>query len=419
MALRNKFNWPWPESVLNGPAHESPNGVYDFDIVPPYNHQAYALIGICATLTAVGAILRLYAKIWISRKFYVEDYLALFVLVPYFVFIWSFVAYIQGGGLFVHQWNIRVGNMLDLAVYLFIFTVLDPIIVIPMKAAILLEWMRIFIPRSVRNRYFWVAWFLIGFNTIFYIIAGFLVIYAVQPVPRNYNVLLPGTTPFNRMDIEILATVVNLFIDVGIFLLPQPIIWGLMLSKGRKIGLALMFSLGLLSIACAAGRLHAQIHMEYPWPVIGDTSWFVSPLWLWWMAEMTSIHILLVAPSLPRAFAGQGILGRFITSLRSWTRTSSKSSKSREGGFKSWPRTIGSGGKAGRAQRLEDEDGTVMGLSDLKYMQDSTRSDARSANLSQSNMIRKTVEVEQDEETASKISLDPVQKRQHPWSGGV
>lgn len=73
MALRNKFNWPWPESVLNGPAHESPNGVYDFDIVPPYNHQAYALIGICATLTAVGAILRLYAKIWISRKFYVED----------------------------------------------------------------------------------------------------------------------------------------------------------------------------------------------------------------------------------------------------------------------------------------------------------------------------------------------------------
>lgn len=329
------------------------------------------------------------------------------------------------------------------AQYLFIFTVLDPIIVIPMKAAILLEWMRIFIPRSVRNRYFWVAWFLIGFNTIFYIIAGFLVIYAVQPVPRNYNVLLPGTTPFNRMDIEILATVVNLFIDVGIFLLPQPIIWGLMLSKGRKIGLALMFSLGLLfvfhplprrpqtpdaltkvfaparSIACAAGRLHAQIHMEYPWPVIGDTSWFVSPLWLWWMAEMTSIHILLVAPSLPRAFAGQGILGRFITSLRSWTRTSSKSSKSREGGFKSWPRTIGSGGKAGRAQRLEDEDGTVMGLSDLKYMQDSTRSDARSANLSQSNMIRKTVEVEQDEETASKISLDPVQKRQHPWSGGV
>jgi hypothetical protein len=407
------FSWPWPESVLNGPAHTSPDGVYDFDIVPPYNREALALIGICVTLTIVGAMLRLYARVWVNRKVHVEDYLALFVLLPYFTFIWAFVKYIQGGGLFVHQWNIRVGNMLDLAVYLFVFTVLDPILVIPAKAAILLEWKRLFVPGGVRNKYWWAAWLLICFNTVFYLIAGFLVIYSVQPVPRNYNVLLPGTNPFSRKDVEILATAVNLFVDIGIFLLPQPIIWSLRMTRTRKTGLAFMFSIGILSIACAAGRLHANVYMEYPWPVIGDTSWTVSPVWLWWIAEMTSINLLLVAPSLPRAFAEHSFLGRFIVSLRSWTGT--LSSKSREAASRTWPRTIGSATKGGRLHRLGDEEGPAMGLADLKYMQDSGLLDAESTNFSQSNTITRTIEVDQEKETASRVTLDPVQQRQHPW----
>jgi hypothetical protein len=406
--------WPWPDEILMGPAMVSPDGTYNFDTVPPYDTQAYVLIGICVTIVLVGACLRIYSRFWISGKPHIEDYLALFVLVPYFVFIWAFIEYIRGGGFYVHQWNIRAGDMFDLAVLLFIFTVMDPILVIPAKAAILLEWMRIFVPRGVRNKYFWFSWFLISINTIFYFVATFLIVYAVEPVPKNWNVILPGRVVMDRKAIELAATVINLIVDIGIFLLPQPIIWRLKVSRARKFGLAAIFSLGLLSIACAAGRLHANLYMEYPWPEIGDTAWTVSPVWVWWIAEMTTVNMLLVGPSIPRAFAEHGFLGRMLSSLRSWTGT--VSSKSAEIASKSWPRTIGSGNSQGRAHRLSDED-TVMGLSDLSYMDDSHLSPTKESERTGSNTITKTIQMHQDEEDASKYSMDPVQNRQHPWSG--
>lgn len=34
----------------------------------------------------------------------------------YIIFVWSMIKYIQGGGLLVHQWDIRAGNMFELAV---------------------------------------------------------------------------------------------------------------------------------------------------------------------------------------------------------------------------------------------------------------------------------------------------------------
>ncbi|KAH8889474.1 hypothetical protein GQ53DRAFT_825363 [Thozetella sp. PMI_491] len=409
------FNWPWPESVLNGPADVSPDGTYNFDTRPPHNTAAYAFVAVCLALTTVGALMRVYSRVWVAKKVHLEDYLALFALVPYLTFIWALIKYIQGGGLFVHQWNIRVGNMLDLAVYAFVFSIIDPVYVIPAKAAILLEWKRIFVPLGTRNMFYWVAWFLISLNSVFYFIATFFVIFANQPVAKSWDVLLPGSYVFDRKTIDIVATGINLTVDVSIFLLPQPVIWSLKMIKSRRIGLSIMFSLGLLSVACAAGRLYATSQTEYPWPTIGDSSYTISFLWMWYLAELTSVNLVLSAPSVPRAFAAHTFLGEILAVLRSWT--SVLSSKSSTAISNTWPRTIGSAPN-GRLHRLADEDGQAIGLAEFKAMQQAQNDgcmDATSTNFSCETAIMRTIEVDQAEETASKISSDPTQQRQHPW----
>lgn len=104
-------------------------------------------------------------------------------------------------------------------------------------------------PRGTRNTFYWTSWFLLSLNSLFYFIATFFVIFANRPVEKSWNVLLPGSTPFSRKDLDVVATGINLSVDVTIFMLPQRVIWSLQMAKSRKIGLSFMFSLGLLFVS--------------------------------------------------------------------------------------------------------------------------------------------------------------------------
>ncbi|KAK2611193.1 hypothetical protein N8I77_004559 [Diaporthe amygdali] len=416
------YHWSWPAEILNGPAAVSPDGTYNFDLPPPHNTAGYAFVAVCVTLTIVGALLRAYARVRVTKKVHLEDCLdpqhqslkLTNTQVPYFTFVWAIIKYIQDGGLFVHQWNIRAGNMLDLAVYLFAITLVDPVYVMPAKAAILWEWKRIFVPRGTRNRFYWMAWFLLLLNTFFYFIVSFLVIFAYKPVEKTWNILLPGHAIVNRKDIDVVGAAFNLVMDLSMFIIPQPVIWSLQMTKSRKIGLSCMFSLGLLSMACAGGRLYATIHTEYPYPEVKDTSYTVSHLLLWFLAEITSINLVMFAPSVPRAFADNTFLGRLLASLRSWT--SVLSSKSRTAISKTWPPTIGNA-PSSRVHRLADEDGQAMGLADMRLMKAAQNGyvDTMSTDFSHATTITRTIEVELEEDNRSKMSSDPTQQRQHPW----
>ncbi|KAJ8119388.1 hypothetical protein ONZ43_g3652 [Nemania bipapillata] len=243
------WNWPLPSDVLNAPAYASPDGVYNFDQRPPYNNPAYGLVAVCVFLTLTGVLLRIYTRLCIVKQVHLEDYLALFTLVPYFASIWGSVGYIAEGGLFVHEWNIRLGVMIDLGVYLFVFSLCSALYMIPAKAAILLEWIRIFVPGNTRNWFFWTAWSIIAFNSLAYFAALWVVIFGKSPIAYNWNVFIPeGRSYVNRKHLDIVAAGVNLITDISTFLLPQPIIWSLKMTKSRKIGVSFMFSFGLLFV---------------------------------------------------------------------------------------------------------------------------------------------------------------------------
>lgn len=113
------------------------------------------------------------------------------------------------------------------------------------KAAILLEWRRIFCPRGTRDTFFWAAIALLVINVLLYAGGGIAVICSCVP-PRKYWYPFIDGSCIDRSQVDTVAGSINLFTDFGIFILPQRKIWNLQMTNARKIGLAVIFSFGLL-----------------------------------------------------------------------------------------------------------------------------------------------------------------------------
>lgn len=155
----------------------------------------------------------------------------------------------ENPGAFVHQWDVRLKDMPDILFPLFLSASFYIGVVLTIKAAILLEWVRIFIPYGVRNRFFWLSYGVLGANTIFYIITLFVMNFACTPVEKNWNPLFEGgSCTINTQAVNIASAVLNLCSDVFILLLPQRIIWGLKMNTKTKVGVSFIFAIGVLYV---------------------------------------------------------------------------------------------------------------------------------------------------------------------------
>lgn len=115
------------------------------------------------------------------------------------------------------------------------------------KLAILLDWMRIFIPLGQRNKLYWMFQSLIWGNVIFYVSGTFLEIFRCSPRQKIWDPLFEGgICPINIAANNFSSTLINLASDIAILLLPQWIIWRLHMSKAKRIGLSLLFVIGIL-----------------------------------------------------------------------------------------------------------------------------------------------------------------------------
>lgn len=115
------------------------------------------------------------------------------------------------------------------------------------KAAILLEWKRIFVPRGTRDAFFWTAMALLVINVLLYMSVEIVVICSCVPPRKFWYPFIAGPC-VNRRIVDTTAGSFNLATDIAIFLLPQRKIWSLRLSTSRKIGLAIVFSFGLVYV---------------------------------------------------------------------------------------------------------------------------------------------------------------------------
>lgn len=82
-----------------------------------------------------------------------------------------------------------------------------------------------------------------GFYTAGVISSFFL----CRPLEKEWNFWVKGTCD-DQQTRDVAASALNLVIDIFILALPQRIIWNLQMSMRRRIGVSIVFSVGLLYV---------------------------------------------------------------------------------------------------------------------------------------------------------------------------
>lgn len=120
-------------------------------------------------------------------------------------------------------------------------------VVLPLiKTAILLDWCRIFAPSDKYRSPFW--WGCVSLST-FQCVWGVLCIILLNMQCRPHNAIWEFYVPskcYELPSVMLGSASVQVITDVCMVLLPQREIWRLHMNWQRKIGIALLFGIGLM-----------------------------------------------------------------------------------------------------------------------------------------------------------------------------
>lgn len=131
-------------------------------------------------------------------------------------------------------------------------TILYGLCVMLLKVAILLSWLRLFVPMKQRNAMFWTLHALIWTNVIFYTVGTLCEIFRCTPYEKIWNPMFEsGQCSIRLQDHAEASGFINLVSDVIILLFPQKIIWSLHVTARQKIGMSLLFIVGVLYVLLA------------------------------------------------------------------------------------------------------------------------------------------------------------------------
>lgn len=114
-----------------------------------------------------------------------------------------------------------------------------------LKIAILLDFLRLFIPLGQRNWLFWTLHGLIWANIALYGIGTLLETWRCSPREKIWNPLFAGGTCVIGAS-NLASGVINIVSDILILALPQWVIWNLHITRAKRVGVSLLFVIGFL-----------------------------------------------------------------------------------------------------------------------------------------------------------------------------
>ncbi|KAJ3575422.1 hypothetical protein NPX13_g4037 [Xylaria arbuscula] len=280
------------EIILNGPALAPPPGVTsNLEHPPNSNVLGIVVTTLCLAISTVVFVLAAYAKLFCIKKVHIEDF---FVLASYFL---------------------HVGSLLY------------SVSIMLLKVAILVQWIRIFVPRGSKGSFYWTSYVLTLANVLLYSSIVISICTACRPYNRIWDETADGTCGANREIIYIAGAVGNLVSDVIITLLPQRVIWKLQVKTQKKIGIAFIFFVGLLTIIAGGFKVDASVHLYLD----DDKIYQTSGVAVWAFAEVTCVLLVYCVPSIPKIFKGSRISVKFLSSFTSWVRLRSMQTDSGTG----------------------------------------------------------------------------------------
>ncbi|KAI0818348.1 hypothetical protein GGR55DRAFT_71664 [Xylaria sp. FL0064] len=283
----------------NSPALEPPEGVEsNFDNPPNGNTLVIAVLSVSLALSSLCLLIRVLAKGVYLKKFQVEDV----VILPAYIFFVAFSVYIYRvaaeNGFFVHAWDIRFGDLAEFYHNFFYVTNFYLATMIFLKSAILLEWIRLFVPGKTRNAFFWTCHTVAILNALYY--TANIIVENVSCTPKAYwwDKSLTGHC-LNGTVLALTSATVNLAFDIIILILPQKVIWTLNMSPSRRLGVSFVFVIGVLAAVLAAVRLSAAV----TYIMEADYTYNLAPQALLQTAEMTAGILVFTIPAMPKPLA--------------------------------------------------------------------------------------------------------------------
>ena len=135
--------------------------------------------------------------------------------------------------------DINIKQLVHLATCFYIVTLMLA------KIAVLLEWLRVFVPTGSRNAFFWACHITIWINALFYVAVMLVENLNCFPFEKIWDKTVPGRC-VNQQDAGVVASALNVASDVLILLLPHRVIWKLQMTRKLKIGVSIVFGVGLL-----------------------------------------------------------------------------------------------------------------------------------------------------------------------------
>ncbi|KAI1129109.1 hypothetical protein F5Y10DRAFT_159979 [Nemania abortiva] len=303
------------EAILNGPGMVPPEGVTP-DFSRPGNRPdvAIAVSVVCLTLVTLVVSIRAYSRLFIVKSMRLEDYLGIAAIGGYGGVVWAYYTQLYYGGFFVHQYDIRFRDLQKVLYTGILLTIVYAITMVFAKTAILLEWIHLFVPNREDRVFYWGARILIALNIIFY--AAGIPSEALQCIPLSsiWEPWITDKTCIDSRALNLTAAYFNLVVDIFILVLPQRVIWNLHMAKHRKIDVSIIFSLGILSIVCAIGRIYGSHQFSYVEE--GDTNYSLTNLYLWALPEVSCVLLVHNVTAIPKVLHETWLGARIAATFR-------------------------------------------------------------------------------------------------------
>lgn len=114
------------------------------------------------------------------------------------------------------------------------------------KAAILTEWSRIFVPLHTRNAFWWTCHSLIWINVLYYVTGIFITSLACVPYRKIWDVTVTEGRCIDFKAVDLGSSIINLVSDLTILVLPHHKICILQMPISRRIGISCVFMIEVL-----------------------------------------------------------------------------------------------------------------------------------------------------------------------------
>ncbi|KAK4220702.1 hypothetical protein QBC38DRAFT_338181, partial [Podospora fimiseda] len=279
------------------PAMSPPPGVTSNFDDPENMHDLVfnTAVSTMAFIVVVVAI-RIYTKVVTMKDVRIEDYFVIMATVG--IIMWdSMFIHVSFRGFSRHLWDIRAIDAPYMALTNYGAEISHTITTWAAKCSILFQLERLFCPDHTRNSSYWSIAFLLVLNTTYHFAALFAYIFQCTPREKAWNVLLEGKC-INVIAVTVISGGVNLFLDLGILVIPIVAVCRLPLPMKKKLGISAIFGVGIFTCAIAAlGVVFRVIIFNEP-----DLTWILSKVGVWTMIEYGGTILVSCMPSFPRFY---------------------------------------------------------------------------------------------------------------------